>query len=352
MKFRFKSAIIFLICTILLLCSCNSDKNTVPEKEIIESEDLHNLKIITEDEEEINNEGFTESIDMVEPTRINEPKDIINGIPLFIEFEEDFIETQEQQEAKKYHYLYGGYPSVVIAYSGELFKIEMYRVPYYWEDETPQLGRRFFTLYGRRYEETPFVFYCTIDQWWNDYPGQVFILTDNNGVKHSYLMGTDRESGKLIIEKKELLKLRHGNQSIIDMIGKETVDVKFFAYDTERESSYYVDKKENYSYKNEVINVNNFADEFIHFMALHTGILVEDIWFEGKTIFIDLDGFGARNFDMGSSGSKDITMRILLTLANIPNVERVKVLIEGLGNAGGAHFDFTPIFNASYYKVD
>jgi hypothetical protein len=220
---------------------------------------------------------------------------------------------------------------------------------YCWEENKDKLGRQIFRIYGEGKEEI--VIYCSVYTFWSR-PRQALIITDSEGSRHLYLFGIDGENEKLTVEKAEISKPRRGNQSIIDMIDEETVNVKFFSYDWENfADEYNVFDKEYYKYETEAINVNNFVDEFIEFMDLHTGMIVDDMWFEGKTLFVDFNEIGMRRFrGYGTSGAMDVTMRTLLTLASIPNVERIRLLTDGENGFGGAHFPLGPIFNASNYQ--
>jgi len=333
-------AIMLIICLVLTISSCGKDNKIIPNESEIESENEQEKQEKNEEiEQEIEQEEYIENTD---EQRENEPRDYINGFPLYIEFEEDFVDTEPEN---RFYHIIGG-RTIAIAYTGELYKLEMYRIRYNPLTESNYiLGEKTVNIY-MGHQETSFVFYSTIGTWWNE-PSRALVLIDNELNRHSFWLGIDRESGELIIEKADIPKPRHGNQTFIDMIGTETVAVRIFYYDWENFPGYNVFDKESYAYTERTINVNNFVDEFVEFMKI-----VDDMWFEGKTLRVDLGAysFGTWNSDFGTSGSMNIKMSLLMTLASIPNVERIDISIDGSRDAGGAHFDLTPIFDANYYR--
>jgi hypothetical protein len=326
--------ITLIICLVLTISSCGNDNEITP----------HNSEIKNENEQEKEEENEqNETDENTDEQRENEPRDFINGFPLYIEFEEDFAE----HPGAGYYFNRTGMwgRNIAIAYSGGLYKIELYRVSFYDSEngENHLLGERIFNV-KRGYVESSFVVYCTasVNKWFASY---AVVLTDRHGETHTYFLKTDENDEELIVKKVEASRQRRGDQSFIDIIGKETATIRFFSYDSEKDPAINnPGNRDYYKYESEIINVNNFTEEFIHFMRLHTGIVVDDIWFEGFTVCVDLEEYDGERIGNGSLGTAISISMILMTVSTIPNAERIEILIDGKRWLWGGKFDFTQPF--------
>lgn len=136
--------------------------------------------------------------------------------------------------------------------------------------------------------------------------------------------------------KPELPKLQ--NNKLLISGDTETIPVKFYVPDEN-----YREVKE---HKIEDISVANWVDDTIKFMDLYNGIKIEDIWYEGSKICVDLNLSERFSFDVGSTGGSIRTRELVKTFSSFPNVEGIEVLINGERGCYADHFSFDRILKA------
>jgi hypothetical protein len=122
--------------------------------------------------------------------------------------------------------------------------------------------------------------------------------------------------------------------------------VRFYTYDTVKDPLVMrVETIDSYKYVTEDIADDNFTADFIEKMLLHTGILIDRIWYEGDKLTADLNGPAAWVFDNGSTGGQIHCNMLLFTLSSLPGVRKIEILVDGVSGVEGHHFNFTPIFD-------
>ncbi|MCL2071832.1 MAG: hypothetical protein FWH07_06335 [Oscillospiraceae bacterium] len=268
----------------------------------------------------------------------NTPRDVINDSPLYIELEADFAEMPEFDSAREFvHQLRDWGSQLVIAYDGSkswLYNIKLHEViarsSYDNPDESEYtLGECILSV---GVSHSPVILrYTGIERY---YSRIALVLTEvmpyGDNTTHTYLIrdngehiSTDNESeweesNWLSVIKQEIPKKKRLNHSIIDMNPEATtLTVRFYAYDTEKDSAQnYIHDMEYYTYTEKEFSVENFAEEFTQYYSV-----VEDIWYEGKTICVNLGML--RGY--GTTDGGQAYMSLMMTLASIPNVERIEV---------------------------
>ncbi|MCL2406729.1 MAG: hypothetical protein FWC95_02245 [Defluviitaleaceae bacterium] len=99
----------------------------------------------------------------------------------------------------------------------------------------------------------------------------------------------------------------------------------------------------------ETITADNWKSDVIHYMYLHTGIRIADIWVEnGHMLVVDLTPAGAIPFDWGSTGSINRMNSLHLSMTGLRFNERgvgsLKIPVGGQRGIYGSHFSFvTPL---------
>jgi len=76
----------------------------------------------------------------------------------------------------------------------------------------------------------------------------------------------------------------------------------------------------------------------------HRGIVIDDIWFEQDRLVVDLCPEDAVRFNWGTSGGYFRTRALIDSLATVPNVAEIVVLIAGERGVWADHFSFAEIF--------
>jgi hypothetical protein len=322
--------ITLIICFIFTLSSCGNDYEITP----------HNSEIKNENEQEKEEENEQNETDgNTDEQRENEPRDFINGFPLYIEFENDFVQSES---ARIFYHKLGGRTALTIAYGNEFFKIEMYKVIYDLSEEVNHLlGQREFQVDGYRGGEMSTVIYY--ETYMTSWATRALVLTDWNGKTFTYLLYTDREREELIVERVDIPKQQRSDQSFIDMYGEiETVTVRFFTFCSDF----------TYEYETENIKAANFTEEFIYYMYLHTGAIINDIWFEGNTICVDLCDYYEWTRFQGSTGVVIQMSQLLHTISSIPSAERIEFYLNGERNASVSKIGTLPIYFTEDFHVD
>ena len=141
------------------------------------------------------------------------------------------------------------------------------------------------------------------------------------------------------------------------MFGKEANSLKFIAinfytHDTEKDPYVNnVQSKEYYRYETVNIESDNFNNDFIELMYIHTGIKIDGLWYEGDKLCVDLNKERTwQTFDNGSTGGMIYRQKLLFTLSSFPNIEQIEVLVGGLKGVAGSHFNFIPVFDVNEFN--
>jgi len=347
-KYKYSMGLVLLI--ICLLCSCGKNTEefdesvfndepaiTATDKTLGELEDL-TIKTDESKEDEPNAEMN------LELRKTNTPRDVINGIPLYIEFASDYIDSSAQISRREYcHKLEGEY-DITISYDGELRFIETYTLDQdehsvYW------LGNRIFCIDYPFWEATGFILHYRT-YLWKDYLRKAVALTDMDGIPYTYLLSLDELTNSLVVERVNITKPRHSNENFKSVFGGlDKVTVRFYSYNDwpadENDTEYY-------EYETEDVSVADFVNEMIDFMLLHIRTRVDDIWCEENTLFVDLNKYEGYMFDVGSLGGVMKTQSLISTLSSLPNIEKIIVLLDGKKGVSGNHFRFDRVFDAGY----
>jgi len=89
----------------------------------------------------------------------------------------------------------------------------------------------------------------------------------------------------------------------------------------------------------------DWAAQVIDAMREHAqGIRIADMWFEETRLVVDLEHAEGILFNWGSSGGYFRTRSLIDSLATIPNVTEVIVLVGGVRGLSADHFNFAEIF--------
>jgi len=114
------------------------------------------------------------------------------------------------------------------------------------------------------------------------------------------------------------------------------------------------DDSEEYEYHDVEISPEDWQAQVISYMQVHTGILINDLWYEGDAgsdsssetnrLIVDLMPAAVVPFDFGSTGSYARTRNLIDSLATLPDVTEIEVLAGGQRGVSGSHFSFSGIF--------
>jgi len=102
-----------------------------------------------------------------------------------------------------------------------------------------------------------------------------------------------------------------------------------------------------WSYATETIPVSNISADTIRFMKEYCNIEIDSIWFDGCRIFVNLNERERARLDAGSTAGSVITETLIRTFSSYPNVMELEVLINGIFEEFGNHFNFRNIFIVS-----
>jgi len=101
------------------------------------------------------------------------------------------------------------------------------------------------------------------------------------------------------------------------------------------------------SYEVGQINAESWQEDVRRLMFEHTGIRLRDIWYDDRRLVVDLMPVEGIVADWGSTGGYIHTLRLIHSLASLPDVEEIKVLVGGEAGHGGSHFDFSEAFRVN-----
>ncbi len=287
----------------------------------------------------------TENPEAVE-NKIIEPRDTINGIPLYIELgyntEQSSPETRNVYTLIGLDNLYSNSETITVSYEGRMMDIRSYEIYYEdWDNESYYwLGRKIFDIWFPSSWDSGFLMYYSA--YLTEYsPIRVLVLTDESGNANSYMLNKNKD-GTLKVEKVDIHKQKRGNDGVKHTLaGKEEITVKF--YNAGDLNEYYEDGKLNYElmpYTDDTVSINNFADDMQEKMLKHSGIMIDDIWYEGTKLYVDLNIYEKYNFDRGSTASGSLHNNLFQTLYCLPEIEKIEVLLDGERNVYASHFSF------------
>jgi len=95
-----------------------------------------------------------------------------------------------------------------------------------------------------------------------------------------------------------------------------------------------------YGYTSVEIEYEDWQAQVIYHMQTHTDIRLADLWYEGNRLVVDLTPWGAVPFNWGSHGSAMRGLNLTTSLATLPNVEEIEVLVGGQRGFSVDHFYF------------
>lgn len=152
------------------------------------------------------------------------------------------------------------------------------------------------------------------------------------------------------VEEVELLvggqKGRFGGTEVFAVGSKQSFDpdwktseVRFY-YDRGPEFEY------EYGYQKEVISKAELIEDTKKYMLAYNGIKINNVWYDGQKICVDLDESETNKLDAGSAAGRIETYILLETFSSYPNVAQIEILIGGQKGRHGDHFYFDEVFEA------
>jgi len=82
-------------------------------------------------------------------------------------------------------------------------------------------------------------------------------------------------------------------------------------------------------------------------MNYYLNIQLADLWYEENRLVVDLTPATAIPFDWGSTGGAVRSFSLFNSMASLPNVTDVEVLVGGQRGVSGSHFCFARVFRAA-----
>ena len=125
----------------------------------------------------------------------------------------------------------------------------------------------------------------------------------------------------------------------------EMFNVKFYYYQEQDLFSY-----DATGYYIEAISLENLPIETKMLMEKYNGIKIDNIWYEGKRICVDLNINEINEFNKGSAAGAIRLSELLKTFSSFPNVNEIEILIAGEKGCIGDHFMFDQIFFADEWQ--
>lgn len=99
-----------------------------------------------------------------------------------------------------------------------------------------------------------------------------------------------------------------------------------------------------YEYFDAEIKYCNWQQQVISHMQTHSGIQVADLWYEESRIVVDLKPAGVVFFNWGSAGGTMRTLSLIESIATLPNITEIEILVGGQRGVGADHFSFAGVF--------
>jgi len=95
-----------------------------------------------------------------------------------------------------------------------------------------------------------------------------------------------------------------------------------------------------YEYVDEEILPEDWQGQVISHMLTHNNIRLADLWYEGTRLVVDITPAGAVPFNWGSHGSGMRGLSLLTSLATLPGVTEIELLVGGQRGVYVDHFNF------------
>lgn len=114
----------------------------------------------------------------------------------------------------------------------------------------------------------------------------------------------------------------------------DTITLRFFQYSD----------WDDYTVVYENISRENWRAQTISLMQQHTGIGIRDIRYDGTRLYVDIFPIDIIPFNWGSTGGAIRTQTLVNSMASLPGVDEIVILVGGVGGHWADHFDFSSAF--------
>jgi len=104
---------------------------------------------------------------------------------------------------------------------------------------------------------------------------------------------------------------------------------------------------DDYEYSDKEISAQDWQLQVIDHMRAVNGIQLAGLWYEDGRLVADLTPAGALPFNWGSTGGYLRTRNLIDSLATMPNVTEIEVLVGGQRGVWADHFSFVGVFRVN-----
>ncbi|MDR1664134.1 MAG: hypothetical protein LBR83_04330 [Clostridiales bacterium] len=279
------------------------------------------------------------------------PVDIINGIPLYVEYAYTFdaentdIDTSSVFEKQNPS---GGSETIVISYDGRLYDFRIDAVSY--EPEPDRNGAYAFRyqkniLASGEFRSSALKYTTSLPE---GVPCEVISFSTGPKERHEYLLRLDGKYGLSHAYKagRKILE-RPAEMYDFSKPGKdgEAVEVSFYDYQVTTTNGY--DKEIEITSETVYLPAETFLEDAAAYYYLRNGIGIDKIWYEGSRICVDLYKPEFDSVNAGSYEGTRITQELLMTFGRFPDVEKIEILIGGERGRSADYFDFSEPFKAA-----
>ena len=262
-----------------------------------------------------------------------EPRDIIYDTPLYIEYTADYVNN-----TKETRFIESGETDgrrLIVDYSWRLESIRVCNVTL--DDDMEFCYDSLIFKEENISSDYTISFDLNISDSTSD---KAIIFIDFSGAWHSYLLIHNNQDDSLSVIEQNVFKHTNVNIGIKNVSGdSDSIPVRFYTYTGDYSSDIYDEK--NWQYITEDISIQNFHNDFLYFLYSYTGITSWAFHYEGtKKICFDLHF--SKFYDLLSDTPSDkIYEHILLkTIASLPNIEEIEILLGGEMEREGDYFKF------------
>ena len=98
------------------------------------------------------------------------------------------------------------------------------------------------------------------------------------------------------------------------------------------------------TYVEEEIEIGDWQNQVIEHMQTHKNIRIANLWYEGTRLVVDITPASAVPFNWGSFGGAIRIQSFISSLASMPNITEIEVLVGGQRGVSADHFSFAGIF--------
>jgi len=122
---------------------------------------------------------------------------------------------------------------------------------------------------------------------------------------------------------------------------QETIDLKLYFYDADD----YDNVKE---IRTVTVDKKLYQDDItaaINKVLVSTNLSINKASINGKVMTVDLPKEVVLKFNSGSAGGITNTNILAMTILNLPNIEKMKVTVDGVAGVVADHFNFNGTFN-------